>query len=106
CSDPDYDLAAKRVAVIGTGASAVQVVPEIASLVSQLRVFQRTPIWIGPRMDRPLRHGRLALRWFGLIRRLLRLASESGLEFLTFSIVNYRRLPFVVSVVQRSIRAR
>ena len=104
--DHDYDLASKRVAVIGTGASAVQIVPEIAPVVARLRVFQRTPIWIGPRMDRPLRNGGLSLRRLALTRRLLRLASESGLEFLTFSIVNYRRLPFVVRLVQRSIRAR
>jgi len=104
--DHDYDLASKRVAVIGTGASAVQIVPEIAPVVARLQVFQRTPIWIGPRMDRPLGNGGLSLRRLALTRRLLRLASESGLEFLTFSIVNYRRLPLVVQLVQRSIRAR
>ena len=42
--DHDHDLTLKRVAVIGTGASAVQIVPEIAPMVKQLRVFQRTPI--------------------------------------------------------------
>jgi len=52
--DHGHDLAQKRVAVIGTGASAVQIVPEIAPLVKELRVFQRTPIWIAPRMDRPM----------------------------------------------------
>ena len=102
--DHDYELTLKRVAVIGTGASAVQVVPEIAQLVSELRVFQRTPIWIGPRLDRPLRLTRLSLRRLSVIRKLLRVASESSLEFLTFSIVNYRRLPFVVRLVQRCLR--
>lgn len=47
------DLAGKRVAVIGTGASAVQVVPEIAPRVGRLAVFQRTPAWVVPRLDRP-----------------------------------------------------
>jgi cation diffusion facilitator CzcD-associated flavoprotein CzcO len=103
--DHDYDLTLKRVAIIGTGASAVQVVPEIAPLVTELRVFQRTPIWVGPRLDRPLQPGsRLSLRRFAVIRKLLRLVSESSLEFLTFSIVNYRRLPFVVRLVQRYVR--
>lgn len=103
--DHDHDLTSKRVAVIGTGASAVQVVPEIAPLVAGLRVFQRTPIWIGPRPDRPLQPGsRLSLRRFSVIRSLLRLVSESGLEFLTFSIVNYQRFPFVVRLVQRYVR--
>lgn len=49
----DIDLTGKRVAVIGTGASAVQIVPELARIVDQLLVFQRTPHWIMPRNDRP-----------------------------------------------------
>jgi len=48
----DYDLAGKRVAVIGTGASAVQVVPAIAPHVAKLSVFQRTPGWVVPKHDR------------------------------------------------------
>jgi cation diffusion facilitator CzcD-associated flavoprotein CzcO len=55
CWDHSYDLQGKRVAVIGTGASAIQFVPEIAPKVRQLHVFQRTPPWIVPRMDRPMR---------------------------------------------------
>ena len=103
--DHAYDPRRKRVAVIGTGASAVQVVPEIAPLVAHLRVFQRTPIWIAPRLDRPSRpNARLSLRRFSVVRKLMRLATESGLEFLTFSIVNYRRFPFVVWLVQRCVR--
>jgi cation diffusion facilitator CzcD-associated flavoprotein CzcO len=103
--DPDHDLASKRVAVIGTGASAVQIVAEIAPHVRQLRVFQRTPIWVSPRPDRPLRpEARLSLRRFSAIRALMRLVSESGLEFLTFAIVNYRRFPFVVRLLQRYLR--
>ncbi len=51
--DHDYDLSGRRVAVIGTGASAVQFVPEIAREVSQLTVFQRTGNWFMPRRNRP-----------------------------------------------------
>ncbi|MFG2358980.1 flavin-containing monooxygenase [Streptomyces sp. NPDC048521] len=60
----DVDLTGKRVAVIGTGASAVQFVPAIVDRVSALTVFQRTPPWIVPKADRPFdeRHRRLA-RW-------------------------------------------
>jgi cation diffusion facilitator CzcD-associated flavoprotein CzcO len=47
----DYDLAGQRVAVVGTGASAIQVVPAIQPAVSQLTLFQRTPAWIMPRRD-------------------------------------------------------
>ncbi|MBV1873718.1 MAG: NAD(P)/FAD-dependent oxidoreductase [Gammaproteobacteria bacterium] len=48
----DYDLKGKKVAVIGTGCSAVQVIPNIASDVEQLTVFQRTPAWVLPKFDR------------------------------------------------------
>src|SRR5204863_673828 len=45
------DLRGKRVAVIGTGASAVQFIPEIAPVAAELLVFQRTPPWFGPTPD-------------------------------------------------------
>jgi cation diffusion facilitator CzcD-associated flavoprotein CzcO len=57
----DVDLAGKRVAVIGTGASAVQVVPRIQPLVGMLSVFQRTPPWILPHPGRPVRPRERAL---------------------------------------------
>ena len=46
--DHDQDLTGKRVAIIGTGASAVQVIPEIAPIVERLTVFQRTPDLVLP----------------------------------------------------------
>ncbi|SFP26906.1 Predicted flavoprotein CzcO associated with the cation diffusion facilitator CzcD [Amycolatopsis arida] len=49
--DHDFDLRGKRVAVIGTGASAIQFVPQIAKDVDRLTVFQRTPPWIMPKPD-------------------------------------------------------
>ncbi len=48
----DYDLTGKRVAVIGTGASAIQIAPEIAEQVAHLDVYQRTAPWVVPRHDR------------------------------------------------------
>src|SRR5699024_5610401 len=50
--DHNYDLKGKRVAVIGAGASAIQIVPELVKEVGQLTVFQRTPNWIIPRFNR------------------------------------------------------
>ncbi len=47
----DYQLGGKRVAVIGTGASAVQIIPAIAPKVAALTVFQRTPVWALPKPD-------------------------------------------------------
>jgi cation diffusion facilitator CzcD-associated flavoprotein CzcO len=49
--DHDYDLSGRRVAVVGSGASAVQFVPEIAPAVAQLTVFQRTANWMLPRRN-------------------------------------------------------
>ena len=51
--DHEYDLTGRRVAVIGTGASAIQFIPEIAEEVGQLSVFQRTGNWFLPRRNRP-----------------------------------------------------
>ncbi|MGH8868037.1 MAG: flavin-containing monooxygenase [Actinomycetes bacterium] len=50
----DHDLAGRRVAVVGTGASAIQFVPEIAPRTASLHVFQRTPPWVIPRRDRAI----------------------------------------------------
>ncbi|MER5884625.1 NAD(P)/FAD-dependent oxidoreductase [Streptomyces sp. NPDC001941] len=50
--DHDYDLTGKRVAMVGTGASAIQIVPAIQPKVGRLTLFQRTPPWVLPRMDR------------------------------------------------------
>ena len=50
--DHDYDLTGKKVAVVGTGASAIQFVPQIAPDVAELKLFQRTPPWIMPKPDR------------------------------------------------------
>jgi cation diffusion facilitator CzcD-associated flavoprotein CzcO len=72
--DHTQDLTGKRVAVIGTGASAVQIIPEIAPIVAQLTVFQRTPIWCFPKADYPLPAPvRAAMRMPGgqVVQRLL-----------------------------------
>ncbi|MFF9039537.1 flavin-containing monooxygenase [Streptomyces sp. NPDC014892] len=50
--DHGYDLRGKRVAMIGTGASAIQIVPAIQPEVGRLTLFQRTPPWVLPRVDR------------------------------------------------------
>lgn len=81
--DSSIDLSGKRVAIIGTGASAVQVIPEIAPIVDHLTVFQRTPIWCFPKLDVPLP---AAARWAMRIpggKALQRLASQAYVE-LTF----------------------
>ena len=66
----EYDLTGRRVAVIGTGASAVQVVPGIAQQVAKLSVFQRTPAWVVPKLDKRYseRRRRLQARFPALLR--------------------------------------
>lgn len=67
----DIQLEGKRVAVVGTGASAVQFVPEIAPVTEHLTVFQRTPGWVLPRLDRSISDTRR--RWYSKIPLLQRI---------------------------------
>jgi cation diffusion facilitator CzcD-associated flavoprotein CzcO len=68
----DIDFTGKRVAVIGTGASAIQFVPEIAKTAAQVTVFQRTPPWIVPRRDSELGSVHRSLRRIALFRSIER----------------------------------
>jgi cation diffusion facilitator CzcD-associated flavoprotein CzcO len=52
--DTRVDLTGKRVAIIGSAASAVQIIPEVAKIAQHLTVMQRTPNWVIPRLDRPI----------------------------------------------------
>lgn len=79
-----YELRGKRVAVIGSGASAIQFVPQIAPLVERLTLFQRTAPWVLPKWDPPI-----TARWQGIFQRfpwtqrLLR-----GVLYLQFELLN------------------
>ncbi|MFX1762144.1 NAD(P)/FAD-dependent oxidoreductase [Paraburkholderia sp. A1RI-2L] len=89
----DYALDGKRVAVIGTGASAIQFVPMIQPRVAQLTVFQRTAPWIMPRRDRPIgTRTRWVYRHVPLARRLARAAIYWQLESRALGFVVDRRL--------------
>ncbi len=104
--DHDYALQGKRVAIIGTGASAVQIIPSIAPKVAHLSVFQRTATWIAPRGDFELNpSAALAPRKLPIYRTLLRFFSELSLELLTLAIVNYRRFPFLVRGIGGVVRS-
>jgi cation diffusion facilitator CzcD-associated flavoprotein CzcO len=70
--DRTYDFAGKAVAVIGTAASAVQLVPQLARSVRRLHVFQRTPNWVVPRRDRAYHRWEQALYRLPLVGRLPR----------------------------------
>jgi cation diffusion facilitator CzcD-associated flavoprotein CzcO len=80
--DHEYDLRNKKVAVIGTGASAIQLVPEITPLVSELNLFQRTPAWIVPKKDRPYKDKeRHHFKKYPWLQKLSRLSIYWQLEF-------------------------
>lgn len=83
--DHEQDLTGKRVAIIGTGASAVQVIPEIAPIVKQLSVFQRTPIWCFPKFDVPLSKAARAMMRLPFGQTLQRVISQAYVE-LTFTL--------------------
>ena len=77
----DYDLAGKRVAIIGTGASSIQIVPEIAPVVGHLDVYQRTAPWVIPRNDRDYtRLEKLAFKHLPGIQSIYRTAIYWGRE--------------------------
>ena len=96
--DHDYDLAGRRVAVIGTGASAIQFVPRIQPVVGRLHLFQRTPPWVVPRLDRALSGWeRRLFRSVPAAQRLVRRGIYGGRELL---LVAFRR-PALARLVQR-----
>lgn len=71
--DPAYDPTGQHVAVIGTGASAIQFVPEVAKRAASVTVFQRTPPWVVPRPDRSISDGeKRAYRRWPWLQRLVR----------------------------------
>jgi cation diffusion facilitator CzcD-associated flavoprotein CzcO len=91
--DHAVDVQGKRVAVVGTGASAVQFVPHLAARAAHLTVFQRTPPWIMPRLER--RHGpreRALLRRLPFVLWLWRLWIYLGNEVRLVAFVHARRL--------------
>jgi cation diffusion facilitator CzcD-associated flavoprotein CzcO len=82
----DYDLTGRRVAVVGTGASAIQFVPRIQPRAGRLYVFQRTPPWIMPRGDRALSgFERRLFRRLPAAQRLLRGGIYALRELLVFA---------------------
>jgi cation diffusion facilitator CzcD-associated flavoprotein CzcO len=103
--DDSLSLRGKRVAVIGTGASAVQVIPAIAPEVEHLTVFQRTPIWCFPKLDGPLPNAvRTGLRWVPGLRSAMRLMSQAYVE-LTFPIAaHYATVVPMAAVSERLAR--
>ncbi len=99
----DVDLAGKRVAVLGTGCSAIQVVPAIQPTVRQLDVYQRSPGWTLPKMDFPYsdRAKRLFER-FPILQRLDRASIFYFQELAAAGMTKHRWLLPAFRAVSRS----
>jgi cation diffusion facilitator CzcD-associated flavoprotein CzcO len=104
--DHDVDLAGKRVGVIGTGASAVQFVPEIAPSVARLELFQRTPQWVLPKPDHYVSHAeRLALDKVPGLRRGLRGSEYASMEAVGYAFRHPRLQPVLKGIGRAHIAA-
>ncbi len=101
----DLDLRGRRIAVIGTGASAIQFVPEIAPVVDTLKVFQRTPPWIMPRGDRAItRVEKLLFRYFPPAQRLVRESIYWARETFVFGFKDPKRMAKAAKIAERHMR--
>jgi cation diffusion facilitator CzcD-associated flavoprotein CzcO len=100
---PENDgLDGKRVAVIGTGASAVQLVPELARRVSALTVFQRTAPWIIPKADKPWSQSRRRLFARSLLaQRAVRWATYWQLESRVVGLARWPKMMRVFEAYSR-----
>jgi cation diffusion facilitator CzcD-associated flavoprotein CzcO len=91
--DDEYRLEGRRVAVIGTGATAVQLIPQLTKKVADLTVYQRTPIWVVPKID--VRFGEPAKRLFAripLTQRAIRWLTDSIYEvMINTAIIRHRQ---------------
>ncbi|MBO0827690.1 MAG: NAD(P)/FAD-dependent oxidoreductase [Streptosporangiales bacterium] len=100
--DHGHDLTGERVAVVGTGASAAQFVPEIQPLAGRLHVFQRTPSWVLPRRDRTLgRVEKRVYRAMPALQRMVRTGIYLGRELYVLGFTVDQRLLRLASRIAR-----
>jgi cation diffusion facilitator CzcD-associated flavoprotein CzcO len=98
----DHDLSGRKVAFVGTGASAIQAVPEIQPIVDRMTVFQRTPPWVVPHRDRPItRAERFLYKKVPAAQRLVR-STVYGLRELLVPGLAYR--PQLMNGVEKLAR--
>ncbi len=102
--DHAYDLRNRRIAVVGTGASGIQVVPHIQPLVKRLTVFQRTPPWILPHPGRRVRprEGQL-FRMLPAVQRAVRGAVFWGREAYVLPFTHHRLSRFPERMARRHL---
>jgi cation diffusion facilitator CzcD-associated flavoprotein CzcO len=99
--DHSCDLAGKRVAVIGTGASGIQVAPAIAQVAERLYVHQRTPIWMLPRFDPRLRRLTPLFRVAPVVQKLVGRVFDALVDLvLATAVLHHKQLPFLLRIVE------
>jgi cation diffusion facilitator CzcD-associated flavoprotein CzcO len=107
--DASYDFRGRKVAVIGNGASAIQLIPELAKSVAHMWVFQRSPSWLVPKLNRHFSPSeRKMLRRFPLLMRLYRWAiywnwERSWPEFLVDSPQARKRARLNLEAIRRAV---
>ncbi len=101
--DHSFDLTNKSVAVIGTGASAIQVVPAIVPKVGQLKLFQRTPAWVMPKPDREI--GRFEQRMYAAMPFTLHAARASIYWMLESRLIGFVGKPALMEYAKKDALA-
>lgn len=101
--DHGYDLNGKRVAVVGTGASAIQFVPQIQEQVAELHLYQRTAPWVMPRSERKLTKFEHRLyRYLPFTQRIVRAAVYSMLELRVIGFVKQQRIMRLIQPIAKA----
>ncbi len=100
-----YDLEGKRVAVVGTGASAIQFVPKIQPKVTELHLFQRTAPWVLPRTERPITGVERAIfRRFPAAQRAVRALVYWTREWTALPMLRVRLSPVIQKIGEAHLR--
>jgi cation diffusion facilitator CzcD-associated flavoprotein CzcO len=103
----DHDLAGERVAVVGTGASAIQIVPQIQPEVGHLHLYQRTAPWVMPRRQRRFtRAERTHYRRFPALQRAMRRVIFSARETYALPMIRVALAPIMRRVGEAHLRSR
>jgi cation diffusion facilitator CzcD-associated flavoprotein CzcO len=102
-----HSLAGERVAVIGTGASSIQLIPQIQPEVGKLHVFQRTAPWVTPQRDRPIKTWEHRLyRAFPLAQKLMRGAIYAARELFVLPLMHPREGSPPERIARRHLRSQ
>ena len=101
--DHDYELVGKRGAVIGTGPTAAQLIPEVAKDLVQLTVYQRSASWVVPKPDALVSRARRALyARLPFLQRIARFIRASLLDLTAVAaVIEHRRLPWLNKLAER-----